>query len=187
MTNLHTVDWSKLPAPEDDGGADHLAKTRLPSVTLMATTGNIVDLAGLRGLTILYAYPMTGRPGHAQPSGWDAIPRGPRLHPSGLCVSGSRGRIARTRGGAALRRVHARHRGSARGGRAPAPAVSPAVGCWPAPCGCTSSADHGGGGHDALQAPDARHPRWRDRPGVLSRLPAGRGSGSNRQLAEVGT
>ena len=64
-----------LPEPADDGAADHLAETTLPSLALPATDGTTVDLAGLRGRTIVYAYPRTGRPG--QPSlteDWDAIP-----------------------------------------------------------------------------------------------------------------
>jgi peroxiredoxin len=33
-----------------------------------------VNLAVLPGLTVVYAYPMTARPGTEQPRGWDAIP-----------------------------------------------------------------------------------------------------------------
>jgi len=47
---------------------------KLPSVPLRATDGATVDLAALRGLTIVYAYPRTGRPGVENPEGWDAIP-----------------------------------------------------------------------------------------------------------------
>lgn len=74
MQNLSDVDWSRLPAPEDDGGAAHLAGTALPSVALPATDGRTVDLAALPGRTVVYAYPMTGRPDVALPEGWDAIP-----------------------------------------------------------------------------------------------------------------
>ncbi|MBK1669792.1 peroxiredoxin [Rhodovibrio sodomensis] len=74
MTNLHDVDWSQLPAPADDGGADHLTGRALPSLALPATDGTRVDPAALGGLTVLYAYPMTGRPHRALPDGWDAIP-----------------------------------------------------------------------------------------------------------------
>ena len=64
-----------LPAPPDDGAADHLPGTRLPAVTLPATDGTDVTLDRLgAGRTILYAYPLTGRPGTDLPDDWDAIP-----------------------------------------------------------------------------------------------------------------
>jgi peroxiredoxin len=63
-----------LPVPQDDGAARHLAGMRLPSIALPATDGSDVDLASLRGRTVVYAYPRTGRPGQPLPTGWDAIP-----------------------------------------------------------------------------------------------------------------
>jgi peroxiredoxin len=60
--------------PQDDGGARHLPGMRLPRLNLPATDGSEVDLSGLRGRTVVYAYPRTGRPGAQLPSGWDAIP-----------------------------------------------------------------------------------------------------------------
>jgi len=68
------VDWSKLPVPVDDGAARHLAGSNLPSITLDATDGRAIDLSKLDGLTVVYAYPMTGRPGVPLPEGWDMIP-----------------------------------------------------------------------------------------------------------------
>lgn len=68
------IDWSKLPAPVDDGGSAHLRGTRLPPVALPSTGGGTVDLSALPGLTVVYAYPKTGRPGVALPADWDAIP-----------------------------------------------------------------------------------------------------------------
>ena len=72
------TDFSKLPegleAPYDDGAAHHLFGMRLPAVLLPSTGGRPVDLAHLPGLAVLYAYPMTGRPGHALPGGWNEIP-----------------------------------------------------------------------------------------------------------------
>jgi len=68
------VDWSQLPVPAADGAADHLAGSVLPSVGLPATDGRTVDLAALAGLSVVYAYPMTGRPDQPLPDGWDAIP-----------------------------------------------------------------------------------------------------------------
>jgi peroxiredoxin len=64
-----------LPVPEDDGAAEHLPGTVMPSITLPATSGGTVDLATLgKPLAILYVYPMTGMPGVALPEGWDQIP-----------------------------------------------------------------------------------------------------------------
>jgi peroxiredoxin len=74
MTNLLQVDWSKIPAPLDDGGAAHLTGAKVPSVPLLATTGETVDLAHLKGRVVVYAYPMTGQPNVALPEGWDMLP-----------------------------------------------------------------------------------------------------------------
>jgi peroxiredoxin len=64
-----------LPAPVDDGAAGHLPGVELPAVELAATDGSRVRLDALgSGRTVLYLYPMTGRPGVALPDGWDAIP-----------------------------------------------------------------------------------------------------------------
>jgi peroxiredoxin len=64
-----------LPAPADDGAAGHLHGAALPSVPLPASDGGTVDLARLRGLTVVYAYPRTGRPGEPPlVPDWDAIP-----------------------------------------------------------------------------------------------------------------
>lgn len=72
--NLNDVDWSSLPAPENDGAADHLKGMPVPEIALGATDGRSVDLSKAPGLTVVYAYPMTGRPGTALPDGWDDIP-----------------------------------------------------------------------------------------------------------------
>ncbi|MEI8153538.1 MAG: peroxiredoxin [Hyphomicrobiales bacterium] len=63
-----------LPVPQDDGAARHLTGFRLPDIALPATEGTDVNLAKLHGRTVVYAYPRTGQPGQALPSGWDAIP-----------------------------------------------------------------------------------------------------------------
>jgi peroxiredoxin len=64
-----------LPEPADDGAADHLPGKPIPPVTLRATTGRDVTLDELGpGRSVLYVYPMTGRPGVDLPDGWDAIP-----------------------------------------------------------------------------------------------------------------
>lgn len=63
-----------LPAPEDDGAADHLPGMRLPSLELKATDGAGVDLSAQPGLMVIYVFPRTGRPGQPLPTGWDHIP-----------------------------------------------------------------------------------------------------------------
>lgn len=64
-----------LPAPSDDGAAAHLIGLRMPPIVLTSTLGGSVDLGRLPvGRTVIFAYPMTGRPGEALPDGWDEIP-----------------------------------------------------------------------------------------------------------------
>ena len=63
-----------LPVPEDDGAADHLNGMQIPRLTLAATSGRLIDLASLRGRSVTYCYPRTGRPGQPPPQGWDEIP-----------------------------------------------------------------------------------------------------------------
>jgi peroxiredoxin len=73
-TNLLSVDWSKIPAPSDDGAAKHLIGKPVPSITLFSSSGQSVDLASLHGRTIVYAYPMTGQPDVPLPDGWNMLP-----------------------------------------------------------------------------------------------------------------
>ena len=64
-----------LPAPEDDGAADHLRGRALPDLALTSTDGETVALDRLGpGRTVIYLYPMTGRPGVDLPDGWNEIP-----------------------------------------------------------------------------------------------------------------
>jgi peroxiredoxin len=63
-----------LPVPEDDGAADHLRGAALPAIALPATDGATVRLDELPGLSVVFAYPRTGRPGEEPLAGWDAIP-----------------------------------------------------------------------------------------------------------------
>ena len=76
MTSTHdpTVLPPELPVPQDDGATRHLAGLKLPPLQLAATDGSAVDLSALRGRTVVYVYPRTGRPGQNMPDGWDAIP-----------------------------------------------------------------------------------------------------------------
>ena len=73
-STVEAPDWSSIPAPVDDGATRHLVGARVASVSLPATTGEAIDLSSLRGRTVVYAYPRTGRPGIDNPDGWDMIP-----------------------------------------------------------------------------------------------------------------
>jgi peroxiredoxin (alkyl hydroperoxide reductase subunit C) len=73
--NLMGVDWSKIPAPQDDGGARHLAGLAVPDIALAATDGTQVSLARLPGRVVVFAYPRTGVPGQISIApDWDMIP-----------------------------------------------------------------------------------------------------------------
>jgi peroxiredoxin len=64
-----------LPVPGDDGAAAHLIGLRLPAMTLPSTDGSTVRLDALgEGRTVLYVYPLTGRPWGRPAGGWDNIP-----------------------------------------------------------------------------------------------------------------
>ena len=73
--SLLEVDWSKIPAPTDDGAAAHLNGMTIPPVGLLATDDTSVTLAALPGRTVVFAYPRTGEPGKiALVDDWDMIP-----------------------------------------------------------------------------------------------------------------
>ena len=61
-----------LPAPGDDGAADHLPGRLVPPTELTSTDGATVHLGPDR--TVLYCYPLTGRADVDLPDGWDSIP-----------------------------------------------------------------------------------------------------------------
>ena len=59
-----------LPAPEDDGGADHLVGLELPDLTLTSSQGGV----NVRDFAVLYVYPRSGKPGVPLLPGWDETP-----------------------------------------------------------------------------------------------------------------
>jgi peroxiredoxin len=63
-----------LPVPRDDGACAHLAGMRVPSLSLLSTSGKRIDLSALPGRTVVYCYPRTGRPDQDLLPGWNAIP-----------------------------------------------------------------------------------------------------------------
>jgi peroxiredoxin len=64
-----------LPVPQDDGGCRHLVGMRLPDLALPSTRNRRINLSKVTARrVVVYAYPMTGRPGVTLPAGWDDIP-----------------------------------------------------------------------------------------------------------------
>lgn len=64
-----------LPVPGDDGAAAHLPGTAVPPLTLHDTAARPVRLDALGPRrTVIYVYPLTGRPGTDLPEGWNSIP-----------------------------------------------------------------------------------------------------------------
>ncbi|WP_336659009.1 redoxin family protein [Leucobacter sp. USHLN153] len=64
-----------LPVPDDDGAAGHLPGMHLPNLVLPTSDGRRVSFDALGpGRTVVYLYPLTGKPGVDLPEGWDAIP-----------------------------------------------------------------------------------------------------------------
>jgi peroxiredoxin len=63
-----------LPVPVDDGACMHLAGKFVPSVEVLATDGELINLSLVDGRTVLYAYPMMGSADIKMPENWDMIP-----------------------------------------------------------------------------------------------------------------
>jgi peroxiredoxin len=58
----------------NDGSAKHLEGIVLPDISLSSTSGISIKLSALAGTTVIYIYPMSGKPGIPLPDGWDEIP-----------------------------------------------------------------------------------------------------------------
>ena len=66
---------SAAPQVHDDGAARHLVTGMgMPDIALPSSRGETVNLHTRRGAAVVYVYPWTGRPGVADPPGWDDIP-----------------------------------------------------------------------------------------------------------------
>ena len=118
---------SNIPAPHDDGAADHLAGTKLPDLALPATQGAQnnaqVNLSKLKGRTVVYIYPRTGVPGVDPPVGWDQIPGARGCTPQSCSFRNHFDELKRLGGGTAFWSLNTRHGVSARGRDAHAFAV----------------------------------------------------------------
>jgi peroxiredoxin len=67
---------ANLPVPVDDGATKHLQFVSLPRLSLPSTKGREVSLRdqSMKGIMVVFAYPLTGVPGKPTPPEWDAIP-----------------------------------------------------------------------------------------------------------------
>lgn len=73
--NEYTELPKDLPRPIDDGATAHLSGRVLPEIDFRTTAGDLCSLAELGdGRTVIYFYPLSGRPGVDLPEGWDEIP-----------------------------------------------------------------------------------------------------------------
>lgn len=63
-----------LPIPEDDGACEHLTGMKVSDIHFRSTAGMTINIANQNVYTVIYVYPMTGKPNVALPEGWDAIP-----------------------------------------------------------------------------------------------------------------
>jgi peroxiredoxin len=52
----------------------HLVGRRLPDVDLPANAGSPVEIGRIAGTAVIFCYPFTERPGHADPPNWGLIP-----------------------------------------------------------------------------------------------------------------
>lgn len=73
MKDLYTLP-KNLPIPTDDGACDHLVGSRIPAISLLATSGEVINLDTLSGAVVIYFYPMIGRPESRPLDGWNEIP-----------------------------------------------------------------------------------------------------------------
>ena len=72
--SLTNIDWSKIPAPKGEENLNHLNNYIIKLIKLKSTADALVDLSEIKGLTIIYIYPMTGQPDKPLPDNWDNIP-----------------------------------------------------------------------------------------------------------------
>jgi peroxiredoxin len=66
---------TEAAALADDGAAGHLVPGLVwPDLALPSSRGGTINLSVRRGVSVVYVYPWTGRPGFSDPPGWDGIP-----------------------------------------------------------------------------------------------------------------
>jgi len=74
MKNQHIMK-THLPKPVDDGETSHLQRIIFPEASLLSTNDNLVNTTDFKkGITVVYCYPLTGRPDQEPPKDWEQIP-----------------------------------------------------------------------------------------------------------------
>ena len=64
-----------IPVPVNDGACDHLAGAAVPSIPLLSTKGNWINLSSRTvPRAVVFCYPMTGVPGTPLPPNWNVTP-----------------------------------------------------------------------------------------------------------------
>jgi peroxiredoxin len=95
--NEPVVDVTKLPAglpvPIDDGASGHLKGIELPAIALPSSKGgeSVIDPA----LSVVYVFPMMGRPGEDLPDDWDLTPGARGCSVQSLAYSDKSGTFSR--------------------------------------------------------------------------------------------
>lgn len=75
MTEEFTKLPDNLPAPHDDGEANHLLKMHIPGIVLPSTVKDSLDISKIDArYTILYFFPTMKVPGSPLPADWSNIP-----------------------------------------------------------------------------------------------------------------
>ena len=174
-----------LPVPQDDGATRHLAGRKLPAIALAATHGPPIDLSTLRGRTVVYVYPRTGRPGENSPDGWDAIPGARGCTPQSCSFRDHFDELKRL-GVAHVFGLSTQdtdyQREAAERLHLPFAVLSDEG------LALTRALDlptFSNRRHDVAQAHGLDHRRWRDRQGVLSGVSARQECGRGHRLAQV--
>lgn len=67
------TDFTQLSKPINDGASEHLTNSKIPSITLLGTNNELINIAELKGYVVLYCYPLTANPKTALPKNWDTI------------------------------------------------------------------------------------------------------------------
>lgn len=73
MKNLNVLP-DNLPVPIDDGACQYLEGMKFPSIALIGTSGNKLEIGPDHGLVVVYFYPLIGRPDSPPMLGWNEIP-----------------------------------------------------------------------------------------------------------------
>ena len=143
MSTDYTSLPDDLPAPDDDGAADHLPGSEVPAVALPSTLGGELDLAqAARERLVVYVYPRTGVPGQPLLDGWDDIPGARGCTPQSCAFRDTQRRASRAtarRSSASARRRRRSRPSSPSASTSPIPCSATTTSRWPTRWGCRPS------------------------------------------------